>query len=335
MNLFLNVGDASSKMVWQPGSRHDRGRRNPRLIRCHDGPEEGAEAHAGDADPLPIDLRAAQQPVDHHRPGIDPVLHRHINPEQRAFVLARAVDGQDRDAARHPAIVRQRHACFLEAVHAGDGDDHRELAAAVAGRQMEPGRDRVAFEWNRHRFDLVVRQPRVAGVAFPLLRVQGEVLPARIVVGPLGRAVVDRRHVPVVARRHEIALGFPLARLGLSSFRGALEGRADVGHFLHAGADGREIGIGLDPARGGEIDRSRLVLVDPIGANDIVESPPLLGETLGRRRTVGFGQRRDPRGDESHPDSPCCDRIREAATVHGDISLSVSLTWAASAQTCR
>ena len=122
---------------------------------------------------------------------------------------------------------------------------------------------------------------------------------AGIVIRPLGRAVVDSSHVPVVARRHRIAVGLGVACLGFSPLGGAFEGRTDIGHFLHTGTDGSEVGIGFDAARGGKIDRSRLVPVDAVGTDDIVERPTLLGEAPGRRCAVCLRQCNAARGGES------------------------------------
>ena len=274
----------------------------------------------GDADLLAVDLRPLQQPVHHRRTGVDPVLHRDVDAEQRAFVLARPVDRQDRDAALHPAVVGERDAGLLETVHARNGDHDRQLAAAVAGRQVEPGRDRLALERNRHRLDLVVGEPRVVGEALAFLLVQLDVLLAGIVVGPFGGAVMDRRHVPVVARGDEAALGLGVARLGLAPLGGALERRADIGHLLHAGADRGEIRVGFDAARRGQIDRARLVPVDAVGADDVVERPALLGEALRGRGAVRLGERRVARGGERRARAHDGERAKEAATIHGGVS---------------
>src|SRR5262249_27661975 len=157
---------------------------------------------------------------------------------------------------------------FFEAVHAGDGDHHRYLAAAVAGRQVKPAWNRFGLERDGNRFDLVVGEPRIVGKAFPLLVVKLDVLLSGAVVWRLRGAVVNGGHVPIVARGDRIAVGLGGASLGLAPFRRAFEGRTDVGHFLHARANGGEIGIGFDAAGGGEIDRSRLIPVDAIGSND-------------------------------------------------------------------
>src|SRR5262249_2935886 len=104
------------------------------------------------------------------------------------------------------------------------------------------------------------------------------------------------------------------------------EGRADVGHLLYPGADRREVGIGLDPARGGEIDRTRLVPIDAVGANDVVERPALRGEALGGRRTLRLGQSGPARGHERRAGSRHRDRTNEMAAIHGDPSVRLSMT---------
>ena len=203
--------------------------------------------------------------------------------------MPRSVDRQNRDAALHPAVVRQRHIDFFEAVHAWDGDHHWYLAAAVAGRQVKPAWNRFGLERDGNRFDLVVGEPHIVGKAFPLLVMKLDVLLSGVVVGPLGGAVVNGGHVPIVARGDRIAVGLGGAGLGLAPFRRAFEGRADVGHFLHARANGREIRIGFHAAGRRQIDRSRLIPVDAIGPNDVVERPALLREALGRGRDLCLG----------------------------------------------
>src|SRR5215510_14119541 len=84
--------------------------------------------------------------------------------------------------------------------------------------------------------------------AFPLFVVKLNVLWSGVVVGPLGGAVVNGGHVPIVARGDRIAVRLGGAGLGLAPFRRAFERRADVGHFLHARANGGEIGIGFHAA---------------------------------------------------------------------------------------
>src|SRR5262249_23127222 len=72
------------------------------------------------------------------------------------------------------------------------------------------------------------------------------------------------------------AIGF-LGRfcLGLAPARDRLEGRADVRHLLHPLADAGEISVGLVAAGTAEVERARLVPVDAVGADDVVEEPTL------------------------------------------------------------
>jgi hypothetical protein len=89
---------------------------------------------------------------------------------------------------------------------------------------------------------------------------------------------VHRRHEIVVARG-DLAIGLLGGLgLGLAAAGDRLERRADVGHLLHPLADAGEVGIGLVAARTAEIERARLVPVDTVGADDVVEEPALLLE---------------------------------------------------------
>ena len=223
------------------------------------------------------------QPVDQRLAGRDPVLHREIDPDHRRLVLAGTVDRQYRHAAVEVAVAVERDLDFLEAVHARDRDHHRDAPALVARRQMEPGRDRLALERHPDRLDVVIGERRVFRVALALLVVVGDVGLVVLVIGPLRRAPVHRRHEVVVARGH-LAVGvLGGLRLGLAPARHRLEGRADVGHLLHPLADAGEIRIGLVAARAAEIERARLIPVDAVGADDVVEQPALLLEAAHLR----------------------------------------------------
>src|SRR5262249_24716568 len=109
----------------------------------------------------------------------------------------------------------------------------------------------------------------------------------------------------VVARRPR-AIGFLGGfGLGLAPPRHRLEGRADVGHLLHALADAGEIGVGLVAAGTAEIERARLVPVDAIGADDVVEEPTLrLGAAHVQLATLV--QNRLRWAGTVHPISLCC-----------------------------
>jgi len=163
---------------------------------------------------------------------------------------------------------------------------------------MQPARHRFALERDRHRLDPVIGEPRIAGEALLLLLVQLDMLRPGIVVGPLGGTVVDGGHVPVVARGDGVAFRLGGARLGLAPLRRAFEGGADIGHFLHAGADRGEIGVGFDAARRGEIDGARLIPVDAVGANDIIDGPALLRESFGRGGASCLGVRAVARAEQ-------------------------------------
>jgi hypothetical protein len=119
---------------------------------------------------------------------------------------------------------------------------------------------------------------------------------------------------------YRIAAGFGVAGLGLAPFRRAFEGRADVGHFLHARANGREIRIGFHATGRRQIDRSRLIPVDAIGPNDVVERPALLREALGRGRHLCLGAC-DTMRDCQGCSGPCRGhRTNEAASIHDPTS---------------
>src|SRR5437764_2590488 len=122
----------------------------------------------------------------------------------------------------------------------------------------------------------MVGKARVIAEALPLLFVELQVLRSGIVIGPFSGTVMDGGHVPIVPRGNEIALGFGGTGLGLAPFGGAFESGADIGHLLHAGADRGEIGIGFDAAWRGKIDRARLIPVNSVGANDVINGPALL-----------------------------------------------------------
>src|SRR5262249_4503083 len=58
--------------------------------------------------------------------------------------------------------------------------------------------------------------------------------------------------------------------------RNSVECRANVGEFAHLLADAGEIGAGFDAAGRVQIERARLVPVDAVGRNDVVEGPKLV-----------------------------------------------------------
>src|ERR1700733_8769345 len=126
---------------------------------------------------------------------------------------------------------------------------------------------------------------------------------AVVVIGPLGRAIMDRGHVPVVPRRHEVALCFSVFCFGLASFGRCLESRPDVGHFLNSRTDSGEISIGLDAAGCRQIEGSWLVPIDAIRANDIIDGPVLFGKALGRRLPTGLCKTRGRREPSPRDDS--------------------------------
>src|ERR1019366_1045984 len=148
---------------------------------------------------------------------------------------------------------------------------------------MEPGRNRLALKWHPHRLDMVVREGGIFSVAFALLIIVGDVGFVVLIIWPLRRAPVDCRHEVVVARRH-LPIGFLRGfGFGFAATSDRLEGRADVSHLFHAFADACEIGSGLVAAWAAQIQRTWLVPIDAVGADNIVEEPALLVKTLHMR----------------------------------------------------
>src|SRR5258707_1975141 len=80
-----------------------------------------------------------------------------------------------------------------------------------------------------------------------------DVLLSRVIVGPLCSTIVNGGHVPIVTGGDQIAVCLGSLGLGLTPFSGAFERRADVSHFLHASANGGEVGIVLHPAGCGSV----------------------------------------------------------------------------------
>src|SRR5262245_2458036 len=291
--------------------RHGGKRADARLMGGEDGAEEGAEARAGASDALGIDLAATAQPVEERLAGRHPVFHGEIHSDHGRFVLARSVDRQHRHAAVEEAIAVKRDLDFLEAIHARDGDHRRDAAALVARRQMKPGRDRLVAKRHPHRLDVMIRQRRIFRVAFALLVVVGDVGFVVLIVRPLRRAPMDRGHEVIVARGH-FAIGLlGRFRLGLAPARHRLERWADVRHLLHALADAGEIGVSLVAARTAEIERARLVPVDAVGADDVVEEPTLRLEAA-HMRLAALVENRLRWTDNVHHIPPCCCMLRQS-----------------------
>ena len=242
--------------------------------------EERAEAGARQHNLAHIGLGTLGKPVAHRFAGGDPVVHAEVDAEHRQLVLARPVDVERGKAAIEEAVAVQRGLNFLVAVHAGDVDHHRELAALVVRRQVEPRRQRGVLERNPDGLDLVVRHRGVLGVALALLEMAGDVRFVVLIVRPLRRAPIHRRHEIVIARGDLVARLLRSLRLGLAAARHRLEGRRDVAHLLDALANADDVRGALRPARRADIDRARLVPVDAVGANGVVEQPALLLKPL-------------------------------------------------------
>src|SRR3984957_5861587 len=72
-------------------SRDHSGRGDPRFVGRQDRRTERAEARTDDTNLLSVDLWTLVQPIHTNWPGIHPVLHRDIDAEHRALILAGAI----------------------------------------------------------------------------------------------------------------------------------------------------------------------------------------------------------------------------------------------------
>src|SRR5262249_38580513 len=82
-------------------------------------------------------------------------------------------------------------------------------------------------------------------------------------------------------------------------------------HLLDALWDARESGVGLVAAGTAEIERARLVPVDAVGADDVVEEPTLRFEAA-HMRLAALVQNRLRWADHVHHIHPCCFMLRES-----------------------
>ncbi len=176
-------------------------------------------------------------------------------------------------------VAVQRDLDLLVAVHARDRDHHRQLAAGIAGRQMQPRRDRLVLERHPHRLDMMIGERRIFRVALALLVVIGDIGLVVLVIGPLRGAPMHRRHEEVIACGYLVVGERRGIGLGLAAPRHGGERGSDIGHLLHPLADAGKVGIGLNAAGQMNVERSRLVPVDAVGADDVVDEPTLLVET--------------------------------------------------------
>src|SRR5712691_8134418 len=327
-------------------TRH-RDRAVTRLARDGDRAEEGAEARADDADAAGIDLGSRREPVHHRAAGRHPVRRAHAMPEHRALVLARALEREHRNAAAEEAVAIHGDVRFLEAVHARNRPHRRDAAALVAGRKMEPAGQRLALERNPRRLDAMVGELGVLRVALALAIVERNILLVVLVERPLRGGVVHGRHEVVRSRGDELSGLLRGLRFRLAAAGGRFERRRDVGEFLHALADRREIRVRLRAAGRVVVDRARLVPVHSDRADGIVEQPALLGPAarlhcpapggrlrraraawslFGGRWGIGCkraGRRRRGSGDERG-------RLQEPAAIHIASShggLLIPLAW--------
>src|SRR5262249_59713953 len=119
-----------------------------------------------------------------------------------------------------------------------------------------------------------------------LLVLRGEIDLIFLGVGHWGGPQCPRRNEEIIARG-DFAIGLRRGiGLGLAAARHRRKGRADIGHFLHPLADAGEIGIGFDAAGQMDVQRTWLIPIDAIGANNIVDEPALLLEAAHPRRTA-------------------------------------------------
>jgi hypothetical protein len=102
---------------------------------------------------------------------------------------------------------------------------------------------------------------------------------------------MHRRHEIIVARADHLIgfLGKPRALLAPPG--GRFESRADIRHLLDALADRREIGERFDAARRLQIERARLVPIDAVRLDDVVDRPALLAEAAATRLADMFHDR--------------------------------------------
>ena len=180
---------------------------------------------------------------------------------------------------------------LLEAVHAGDRDHRRDPATAVAWRQVQPRRKCLVPERYPDRLDAVVGEPRIARVARAFALVVAEVLLVVLVDGPLRGAPMHGRHEEVLAGCHPLARRLRGARLGLPTLRGRLESGRGIREFLDALSDRREVCIRLHATGRAQIGRARLVPIDAIGTDDVVDEPALLDPAARARGSLRIGIR--------------------------------------------
>src|SRR5207247_1043994 len=93
---------------------------------------------------------------------------------------------------------------------------------------------------------------------------------------------------------------FRLDRARLAPPRRRLERGRDVGELLHALPDGGDVGGRFRAERGRKSGQARLVPVDAVGADDVVENPALLGPAPHRGRVRARGAVRVRAGDLPH-----------------------------------
>src|SRR5260370_17492603 len=111
----------------------------------------------------------------------------------------------------------------------------------------------------------------------------------------MGGAPMHGRNEEVLARRHQLARRLSSTGLCLSTPCSRFEGWRGVREFLDALPDRGEIRDRLDAAGRAQIDRARLVPIDAIGTDAVLNEPPLLDPAARVRGSLPIGLPPPPR----------------------------------------
>jgi hypothetical protein len=102
----------------------------------------------------------------------------------------------------------------------------------------------------------------------------------------------------------------------------SLERQGDVGIFLHSLTNDGEVPIGVETARTVETDAPRLVPIDAVGLDDVIDHPPLLTLAPRHRLANRLGLRNGRRWGVQRPErlpavvAARVARLLEAAPIH-------------------